>query len=313
MNFARKPRLIATATLAVATLAVVAACTGGAGRSSASSQFVANGAASSAAIAPQDAQSAAGGSSAGSTAGSSTGLTSVQVGRQLIVSAELTVSVKDVPGAAASAVRIAAALGGTVTGDTRDDGTQHTADILISVPQDSLESALTQLDALRPRAGPPAVDEGRHGRRPDVNSRVTSAQASIARLQELFAKAATVTDLVALENELSQREADLESLEAQQRALAGQTAAATITLHLTEPAPTPAVVHHSGPSGFVSGLRHGWHAFSNAAGHLATALGATLPFLLLAVLVGAGALVLLRRRPARPVLAATVDETPAGS
>ena len=55
-----------------------------------------------------------------------------------------------------------------------------------------------------------------------MTSRVASAQQAIVRLRTLYGKAAKVRDVIAIEGELNSREADLESLQAQQRALAAQ-------------------------------------------------------------------------------------------
>ena len=68
----------------------------------------------------------------------------------------------------------------------------------------------------------------------DVNSRVQSAKDSIAQLQTLYTRAHTLGQVIALERELSQREANLESLQAQQRALAAQTTMSTILVTIEQ-------------------------------------------------------------------------------
>ena len=87
--------------------------------------------------------------------------------------------------------------------------------------------------------------------------------------------------MVSVEGELSRRTTELESLQARQRALAGQVNYATITLQLkADRAAAPAPPADRG--GFAGGLRDGWHAFTAALGWVLTAVGALLPFLLLA-------------------------------
>jgi hypothetical protein len=113
---------------------------------------------------------------------------------------------------------------------------------------------------------------------------------------------------VALEGELSKREADLEALQARQRTLADQTAQATVTVTLVG-SDAPVVVPAS--TGFVAGLRSGWDAFAGALVVALTVVGAVLPFAV--VLVPAALLVRwwVRRRttqtPAAPVPAGTTD------
>ena len=71
------------------------------------------------------------------------------------------------------------------------------------------------------------------GKVADVDSRVDSARESILRLRTLYADATKVSDVIAIEQELATRQAELESLEAQQRALSTQTSQATVRLSLT--------------------------------------------------------------------------------
>ena len=60
----------------------------------------------------------------------------------------------------------------------------------------------------------------------DLDARTSAFATSVTRLQQLMAHSGTIGDLVALESQLTQRESDLESMQAQRRAL-------------TEPLPDP--------------------------------------------------------------------------
>ena len=121
----------------------------------------------------------------------------------------------------------------------------------------------------------------------DVNSRVESMTASVARVRALLASATGISDVISIESELAVREANLESLQQQQAALSGQVALSTISITLTavttdaagtEPAPQD--------SGFIAGLNSGWAAMLGFLGGLAGVLGALLPFLPLIALAG---------------------------
>jgi hypothetical protein len=134
----------------------------------------------------------------------------------------------------------------------------------------------------------------------DIDARVRNAQASLARVRALMSKATSIGDIVALEGELSRRQADLEALQARQRALADQTAQATVTVRLYgADAPAP----EAEQTGFLAGLSAGWSAFTGALVVALTVLGAVLPFLLV---LGPIALVVWlvarrsRRTPAAP-------------
>ena len=71
---------------------------------------------------------------------------------------------------------------------------------------------------------------------------------------------------MSIEGQLAQREADLESLQAQQRALSAQTSFATITLSLVALTAPVAKPKPADRGGFVGGLADGWHAFTKALG-----------------------------------------------
>jgi hypothetical protein len=173
--------------------------------------------------------------------------------------------------------------------------------LVLRVPPPSLTSVLDQLSGLGKERSRQLSTTDVTQKVADVDSRVRSAQDSIVRLRALYDGAKKVADVIAIEQELNDREANLESLQAQQRALARQTAMATVTLTLQTAAVTPAKpAHHQSRGGFVGGLERGWHGFVAAASWFATALGTLLPFLLLLALLGVVGRVVWRRLPRRP-------------
>ncbi|MGI8762317.1 MAG: DUF4349 domain-containing protein [Jatrophihabitantaceae bacterium] len=208
--------------------------------------------------------------------------------RSLIRTAQLQVQVRDVTAAANSALGIVGAAGGSADSDDRTGGPSPSAELALRVPPAKLTSTIERLAALGTETSQQSSTRDVTGQVADVSSRAASAQASIARLRTLFARATKVSDIIAIEDELAQREADLESLQAQQRALDSQTVMATVTLYLTRLA-APARAKHHAATGFLGGLAAGWRAFTGTAAACATAVGAALPFLvLLALLGGAG-------------------------
>ena len=277
--------------------AVMLALASGCGGSNLSSGGAGNGGSTQAPAAggaPGKSTSGAGGGGGGGNASAR-----IVPDRALIRTADLSVTVGSVSEQAARATQIATAAGGEVYSDQRDNGgtpDQSTADITFKVPPNTLETVLDQLANLGQEKSRHSSTEDVTEQVADVESRVRSAKASLARLRALYDRAGSIAEITSLETELSQREADLESLQARQRGLAQQTAQATISLHLRGTA-AAAPVAATAPSGFWSGLKHGWHIFAVSAGWLFTALGATLPFLALAALVGYGVWWVRRRRP----------------
>ena len=120
----------------------------------------------------------------------------------------------------------------------------------------------------------------------DIDSRVKTQQASVARVRALMDRAQSIADVTTLEQDLTQREADLESLQAQQQALQSQTAMSTVTVQLYAKASPPPAPHAKGAgSAAIGALKGGWHALYLTLRGLLIGLAAALPFL---VLLGAG-------------------------
>ena len=113
----------------------------------------------------------------------------------------------------------------------------------------------------------------------DTRVRIRAQEESLARIEALLARAQNIRTIVAIEAQLSRRQADLDSLKQTQAYLADQTEMSTITVYLekTKPgaAPKPAKKHHNP---FIAGLSAGWDAFTDAGAGLAKAGGAALPF-----------------------------------
>lgn len=134
----------------------------------------------------------------------------------------------------------------------------------------------------------------------DVDERVQTLQNSLDNLQKYQRSARNVTELLRYEDQITERQSELQSLKAQQSYLSDQTAMSTITVYLTTPekyVPPPDALENAG---FLSGLKAGWHAFGDLVVVGLTVLGAALPFLVAGVLVGVptwlGLRALLRRR-----------------
>ena len=159
--------------------------------------------------------------------------------RQEIRTATITVAVKGahhgadhIAQQADAATAIADRVGGEVTADDRVNGRHATATLVLRVPPNQVEATLRALSRLGTEKSRQLSTVDVTSRVADVASRVTSARAAIARLRTLYRQATKVRDLIAVESELSSREADLESLEGRQRALGNHVARATITLRL---------------------------------------------------------------------------------
>lgn len=90
----------------------------------------------------------------------------------------------------------------------------------------------------------------------DLDARIEVLEAAITRLNELLAEAASTSDLIAVESALSERQAELDSLQSQRDYLSDQTLLATLSISLI----TPDNAMPADPDGFLDGIIRGWES-----------------------------------------------------
>ncbi|WP_078884121.1 DUF4349 domain-containing protein [Streptomyces sp. NRRL S-340] len=234
---------------------------------------------------------------------------------QIVRTASVTVEVEDV-GKALAAARAAAVEAGGYVGDentSRDAEGHERTRVVLRVPSGKYDEVLAGVQGTGRLVERSAKAEDVTGQVVDVDSRIRSQRASVARVRGLMDKAGSLADVVALESELSRREADLEALLAQQASLKDRTSLATITLSLSvTPAPGTKDADDGGP-GFLDALAGGWHVFVTVVRWIALALGAVLPFAAAAALLTVAWLRLVRPRlPRRAAPAAAAAMTALG-
>ena len=229
-------------------------------------------------------------STTGTQADSATAAKLANTGAKIRI-ASLRVAVKGAGNVAAKADQadaLVARAGGEVDSDDRTTGRDASASLVLRVPPTELQPTLHKLSALGHELGRELSTTDVTQQVADVGARIVSARDSIRRLRVLYASAQKVRDVIQIENELSSREANLESLQARQRALASQTSLATINLTLSTATHKKAAVVHKPAKkrgGFVGGIERGWNGFVAAAVWISNAVGTILPFAAVALLV----------------------------
>lgn len=145
----------------------------------------------------------------------------------------------------------------------------------------------------------------------DTTTRLRAERRSIARIEVLYDRANSIRNVIAIEQELARRQADLQSLERRTAYLRAQTAMSTLTVSIDRS--TAQTIREQGDHhGFLAGLAAGWHSLSGTAVAVATALGALLPWaVLVAVLAVPG--VPLARLVRRRVSAGRSGRTPSAA
>ncbi|WP_050766564.1 DUF4349 domain-containing protein [Janibacter sp. HTCC2649] len=233
------------------------------------------------------------------------------VDQKLVRRANLQLKVKGLTESATRIRAIAAQQNGAVLSEelySGAAGSNTSGSITISVPSNSLDATITLLEKVGDLQFRNTSTEDVTATYVDTEARVKSMTASVARIRELLAKATTVGDLVSLENELSARQADLDALTAQLTNLKDSVTMSPISISLS----TDDFEEPIASSGFLSGLKAGWSAFTASLAVLVTVIGAVLPFAVAIGLVLAPVIWWMRRRRAlRPAYVAPLVQ-PAG-
>ena len=233
--------------------------------------------------------------------------------RKLARRADISVTVSDVDAAAAKVRVIAASAKGMVVAEAissepDDPALGGFSTITISVPTDQLDATLDRLAELGKVHSRNASTDDVTAQYVDTESRVKTMEASVARVRALMTQATKLSEIVALEGELTRRQADLEATQTQLAALDDAVALAPVEVRLSTD--EKVLEEADDDTGFLAGLTAGWTAFTGSVTVLLTAIGAVLPFAVVAALVLVPLAVWLRRRTSSTPLPAQAAVQP---
>ncbi|MFI6902988.1 DUF4349 domain-containing protein [Nonomuraea sp. NPDC050394] len=234
--------------------------------------------------------------------------------RQIIYVATLTVRARDVTAAADRAKTLVTGAGGHLSKEESSAAEQREASATLEfkIPPARYQEVLTVLGRdLGKRLSMSQGTQDVTMEVADVNSRLKSAEGALASLRSLLGKAKTIGQVLQVEREIQNREAELESLQARQKELAAQVGMATVTLRLVGPA-AEVLPPDDDPPGFLGGLAAGWRALVDFLKVVVTVVGVVLPWLLIVAPVVLLVIFLVRRGRTRgPAVPAAPEETPA--
>jgi uncharacterized small protein (DUF1192 family) len=218
--------------------------------------------------------------------------------RSVVTSGTATITADDPLAAATEAVRIVEGAGGRVDARTESaptDNDQGSANLTLRIPSSVLTATLDDLKALGKIGDVALTSVDVTTQSQDLEARISALRASVDRLTALLATATDTKVLIELESAISERQGNLESMEAQQRSLADQVSMSTIELALISVTDAPVAQ----PDTFWSGLAAGWGAFTGFVGFVLVAVGVLLPWIVAAGIATGAALMVVRRRRAR--------------
>ncbi|MHA6695373.1 DUF4349 domain-containing protein [Homoserinimonas sp. A520] len=215
--------------------------------------------------------------------------------QKMIVTGYLVMTVERPAEAAAEVATIVERAGGRVDArsETAPDGEDKgRAELTVRIPSDQLTQTLASLKELGTVERVEQEKQNVTAQVRDLDSRIKALHASVDRLIALMADADTTADLISIESALSERQANLESLESQKRSLDDLVELSTYTIQLGTEEDAPV----DEPDTFLSGLAAGWEAFVGFFGFLLVAFGVLLPWLALVGLATIVIVVVARRR-----------------
>ncbi|WP_034591267.1 DUF4349 domain-containing protein [Hamadaea tsunoensis] len=295
--------------LAAAGLVVLLATGGCAASSDSGATSSDAGAPAPAAQAPgADEKAAGGGTGYTSAPGGQTANDPAAYARSIIYNGQITVRVEHVSDTATRVRTLATSSGGFV-GDEKSDGSpgHEESTLTLRVPADKFGSILDDLAKLGTELSRSLSTQDVTDTVVDLDARIAAQKASVDSVRRMFTQAKQLSEVVLLEKELTQRQAELDSLMAKKRHLDDLVTLSTITITLVGPQ-TPYVQPKKADPTFLGGLSTGWDTFVTMLKVASAVLGFLLPFLLVLAVILVPLLVWRRRRKTPRASSALKDQ-----
>jgi len=217
----------------------------------------------------------------------------------------MTVQSEDVAAARFDLDKVVDAYGGSIADEkttASTDSEVRLSRVVLRIPSADFDEAMIDVGKLGKVTASTRKAQDVTGQIIDTQARIRAQEQSLQRVEVLFTRAQNIRDIVAIEAQLSRRQAELDSLKGQLAYLEDQADMSTLTVYL-EPTPEPPkpakTTEQDDDVAFVGGLKDGWHALGEIGSGLATVAGALLPFAVVGLLVGVPGAVAARRWLAR--------------
>ncbi len=205
--------------------------------------------------------------------------------RSVIKTASLGVRVKDIQKSVDEATSIAKEFNGQVDDSSiyKNPGNNEitSANLTIRVPAEQLENAIEKLRSIGEVENYSLSSSDVTMQKVDLEARISSLETSIARFKELITSATNASDLIAAESALAERQAELDSLNAQMKYLSQQVEMSAIYISMY----LPEYLNTVKPLGFIQGIEKGFYAILNLIINLTSIIGLVIPWLLLLALL----------------------------
>lgn len=201
--------------------------------------------------------------------------------REVITTGAVNVTVDDPRRVATSFAAWVEARSGRVDGrsESKDADGRTSASLTVRVPSAQVSKALAQLATYGDVGSVDIQNQDVTAQGRDLDARIRALELSISRLEKILAEADTSAEVVRAEGALTQRQEQLESLQAQRKALSEQVALSTLQVELIQKGSASSV----SPGGFQGGLTQGWNALVDTINGLVSLAGVLVPWLAVAI------------------------------
>ncbi len=237
------------------------------------------------------------------------------IGRDVIIEMRVVLSSDDIQRTVASVTAAASTLGGGIASSDVNFGSgednEGFAVLVVKVPPSAVDRLLAGLDDSGVVLSINQSAQDVTDQLVDLDVRLANARTSVDNVREFMDRTENLNELVSLEAELTRRQTDLERLEAQKRNIADRVALSTITIEVIPTASVQELVVEEDES-IGDAFRSGWDAFAAFVFGIGFVIAATLPFLVLGLVIAVALWVWVRRRDDRSKPVAAPLPAPAG-
>ncbi len=160
------------------------------------------------------------------------------LGRDVIFTGDLAIDTRDVSAAVVAARAIVESSGGYIFG--QELGGEATV-MSLKIPAEFFQDTVDRLSELGTVRNARVTSQDVTERIVDLESQISTSEASVERLRELISEAGTIDSIAKVEGQLLQRETNLEQLRGQLRTMRDQVALSTIVLTFREFSPSSAL------------------------------------------------------------------------
>ncbi|MFC5675774.1 DUF4349 domain-containing protein [Aeromicrobium endophyticum] len=170
-------------------------------------------------------------------------------------------------------------------------GDDASASVTVRVPSAKVTATIDRLDSYGTVDDVSLQNTDVTAEARDLDARIDALRLSIDRLTAILGSATSSRDVIQAESALTDRQKQLESLQAERKGIADQVSLSTITITFSQRATADSVE----PGGFTGGLRDGWNGLVGAVNRGVEVVGVLLPWAAIAA-VGLLVVRLVRRR-----------------